>query len=208
MASSALFSTTAAKVFASVVLVGGAASVAGLGTFGSFTSTTSASEQVSSGKVELTLGTPAQGTPVVASGLVPGDTVQRAITLNRASDGEKFGSVTMTTTATANPATVLTADTINGLQLKVDQCSAAWVKSATTSELTCGGTTTPAVVAGPVLGSNVALNGVTTTLNGSTPTAFLRVTLVLPESAGNAFQGKSDTINFSFTATQRAGDFR
>ena len=52
MASSALFSTTAAKVFASVVLVGGAASVAGLGTFGSFTSTTDASAAVASGKVE------------------------------------------------------------------------------------------------------------------------------------------------------------
>ena len=48
---SAALSSTAAKVCASVVLVGGAASVAGLGTYGSFTSTTTASESVSSGKV-------------------------------------------------------------------------------------------------------------------------------------------------------------
>lgn len=57
----------ATKVFASVVLVAGAASVAGLGTYGSFTSTTSASETVTNGKVVIglnqhsTLGTTVGG---------------------------------------------------------------------------------------------------------------------------------------------------
>ena len=101
MASSALFSTTAAKVFASVVLVGGAASVAGLGTFGSFTSTTDASAAVASGKVEMTLNGATSAGLVQATGLVPGDSVQRAITLARSADSETFGSVTMTTTASS-----------------------------------------------------------------------------------------------------------
>lgn len=43
------------KVHASVVLVAGAASVAGLGTFGAFISTTAASEAVSAGHVEINL---------------------------------------------------------------------------------------------------------------------------------------------------------
>jgi predicted ribosomally synthesized peptide with SipW-like signal peptide len=202
---SAALSSTAAKVCASVVLVGGAASVAGLGTYGSFTSTTTASESVSSGKVELTLGNPALGTTVAATNLVPGDYVQRAITLNRSTDSEKFGGVTMTTTSSATP-TVLTTDATNGLQLTVEQCSTSWVQEGKT--LKCGGNLTNLVASRPVIGKDVALaSGVTDTLNSTTaPTAFLRVTVTLPTTADNTFQSKSDGVSFAFTATQRAGN--
>ena len=66
---------TAVKIFASVVLVGGAASVAALGTYGSFTSTTSASENVSTGKVVLNSAAGVRGLSIDATNLVPGDTV-------------------------------------------------------------------------------------------------------------------------------------
>lgn len=206
MASSALFSTTAAKVFASVVLVGGAASVAGLGTFGSFTSTTDASAAVASGKVELTLGSPALGLSVPAANLVPGDTVQRAITLNRGANSEKFGSITMTTASTATPATVLTTDGTNGLQLKVEQCATSWTQSG--NALTCASPTT-LVASRSVIGTDVALGqALTDQLNSATPTAFLKVTVSLPTTADNNFQSKTDGVKFSFTATQRAGEAR
>src|SRR5262249_23143024 len=120
-----LGTSTATKLFASVALVGGAAAVAGLGTFGSFTSTTSASEQVASGKVELGPGTPVQGLSVAAAGMVPGDPVQRAVPLTRSSATDGFGSVKLTTAGTGS---LLTSNTTDGLQLKVDQCSVAWVK--------------------------------------------------------------------------------
>lgn len=202
MASSALFSTTAAKVFASVVLVGGAASVAGLGTFGSFTSTTNASESVSSGKVELTLGSPALGLSVAAVNLLPGDSVQRAITLNRSADSEKFGSVTMTTASTVSPATVLTTDATNGLQLKVEQCATSWAQSG--NVLTCAQTPTLLMSSRQVIGTDVGLGqALTDTLNSGIPTAFLKVTVTLPTTADNAFQSKSDGVKFAFTATQR-----
>ena len=93
---------TAVKIFASVVLVGGAASVAALGTYGSFTSTTSASETVSTGKVVLNSAAGVRGLSIDATNLVPGDTVQRTVTLSRSNDTESFGSVKLTTTATTS----------------------------------------------------------------------------------------------------------
>lgn len=197
---------TTIKVLASVALVGAAASVAGLGTFGSFTSTTSASQQVSTGKVVIGLTQHATaGTTVAATNLVPGDTVQRAVTLTRSSDTEAFGSVKLTTAAT-NPS-LLTTDAANGLQLKLDQCSVAWVKAAS-GELTCSGTTTPVVATRAVVGTNLDLAAATSTLNTAAAASNLRVSMTLPEAAGNEFQGLSSTVGFTFDATQRAANFR
>lgn len=193
--------STAVKVLASVVLVGGAASVAGLGTFGAFTSTTSATEQVGSGKVVLTSAAGVQGLSVAATNMVPGDTAERSITLTRSSDTEAFGSVKLTTAGTAS--NLLTSDATNGLQLKVDECSVAWTKSAS-GALACSGTTTTVVTQRGVIGSNLDLGAATATLNGATATSNLRVTVSLPASADNTFQGLSNTINFTFDATQRA----
>ncbi|GAA4689140.1 TasA family protein [Nocardioides nanhaiensis] len=198
---------TTTKVLASVALVGAAASVAGLGTFGSFTSTTSASQAVSTGKVVIGLTQHATaGTTVAATNLVPGDTVQRAVTLTRSSDTEAFGSVRLTTAPTG-AASLLTSDATNGLQLKVDQCSVAWVKAAS-NELTCSGTTTPVVTTRAVVGSNLDLTAATSTLNTAAAASNLRVSMLLPEAANNDFQGLSSTIGFTFDATQRAASFR
>jgi spore coat-associated protein N len=199
--------TTAVKIFASVVLVGGAASVAALGTYGSFTSTTSASEAVSTGKVVLNSSAGSvRGLDVAATNLVPGDTVQRSISLARSVDTESFGSVKLTTSA-ANT-NLLTTDATNGLQLKVDQCSVAWVKAASTNDLTCSGTTTPVVTSRAVIGSAIDLAAATTTLNGGTAVSNLRVTLTLPTAADNNAQGLSNTVTFTFDATQRAAEAR
>ncbi|WP_028636894.1 TasA family protein [Nocardioides sp. URHA0032] len=193
---------TAVKIFASVVLVGGAASVAGLGTFGSFTSTTSASAATGTGKVVLATGASVRGLDVSATNLVPGDTVERTVTLTRSSDTESFGSVKLTTAATTN--NVLTTDATNGLQMKVDQCSVAWVQPAGGNVLTCSGTTTPVIAQRAVIGSTLDLGAATTTLNTAAAASNLRVTLSLPTSADNTFQGLSNTVSFTFDATQRA----
>ena len=199
-------STNAVKVFASVVLVGGAASVAALGTYGSFTSTTTASESVSTGKVVLNSAAGVRGLSVDAAGLVPGDTVERTVTLSRGNDTDSFGSVKVSTAATSN--NVLTSDAANGLQMKIDQCSVAWVKPANSDALTCSGTTANVVAQRAVIGSNVDLGAATTALNAAGATSNLRVTLTLPTAADNAFQGLSNTVNFTFDATQRAAEAR
>jgi spore coat-associated protein N len=196
---------TAVKIFASVVLVSGAASVAAMGTYGSFTSTTSASEAVSTGKVVLNSAAGVRGLSVDALGLVPGDSVQRTVTLSRSTDTESFGSVKVSTTATTN--NVLTSDATNGLQLKIDQCSVAWVKPAG-NDLTCSGVTTPVIAQRAAIGTNLDLVAATTALNAVGATSNLRVTLTLPTAADNAFQGLTNTVNFTFDATQRTAESR
>lgn len=196
-----------AKIFASVVLVGGAASVAGLGTFGSFTDTTSASESVSAGKVDINLSQHASlGTTVAATNLVPGDTIQRAVTLTRSTDTEKFGSVLLSTTAgTAN---LLSSDATSGLQLAVDQCSVAWAQVGTTNQLTCAGTTTSVLASRAVVGTNLDLSAATTALNAVGAASNLRLSMTLPVSAGDTFQGLTNAVTFKFDATQRTAEFR
>ncbi|MET0524644.1 MAG: hypothetical protein ABWZ91_07580 [Nocardioides sp.] len=196
---------TAVKIFASVVLVSGAASVAAMGTYGSFTSTTSASENVGTGAVVLNSAAGVRGLSVDALGLVPGDSVQRTVTLSRSTDTASFGSVKVSTTATTN--NVLTSDATNGLQLKIDQCSVAWVKPAG-NDLTCSGVTTPVVAQRAVIGSNLDLAAATTALNAAGATSNLRVTLTLPTAADNTFQSLTNTVNFTFDATQRAAESR
>jgi spore coat-associated protein N len=197
-------SSTAVKIFASVVLVGGAASVAGLGTFGAFTSTTTASETVTSGKVILSSAAGAVSMATSVTDMVPGDVAQRAVTLSRSTETTSFGSVKLTTAGSA--ANVLTSNAVNGLQLKIDQCSVAWTKAATTNDLTCSGTTTAVVAQRAVIGTDIDLAAATTSLNASGATSFLRVSVSLPTTADNAYQGLTNTLTFTFDGTQRAAN--
>ena len=68
--------TTSGKILASVALVGTAAAVAGMGTYGAFTSSTSASQAVTAGTVTIALGAPgpANTLNVPVAGLLPGRT--------------------------------------------------------------------------------------------------------------------------------------
>lgn len=191
---------TTLKMLASVLLVAGAAGVAGLGTFGAFTSTTSATQSVAAGTVVMNLSQHGTlGTTVAATGIVPGDTIERSVRLTQTAASQNFGGVRLTTSAqTSN---VLTTDTTNGLQLVVDLCTAAWVASGNT--LTCPGTMTNALASRPVIGGNLLLSQVSNTLNSSND-AYLRLTLTLPTSAGDNFQGISNLLTYTFDATQRA----
>ena len=203
--------TLKAKIFATVAAVGSATAVAGLGTFGTFTDTTTASTPVDTGIVNLDLGAASRLT-VAATDIVPGDTMQRAVDLSAVGSTSPLGSVTMTsalpTGATAN---LLTTDTTSGLQLKVEKCLDtttglnAWVESAGTPyTYTCPATATRSEVVAQraVLGTGVNLPGLKS-LSTAGATDNLVMTLTLPTSAGNTFQNLASTIDFTFDATQR-----
>jgi spore coat-associated protein N len=201
--------STSGKVLASVALLGVAASVAGLGTYGSFTSTTSASETVTAGTVDVQLGaagTAANRLTVAATGVVPGDTIQRAATLTNAGN-QNFGGVTLSTTAVGT-ATKLTTDAVNGLQVAVDACSVPWTEAGTAPAYTytCSGTVTSVLPTRQIIGTDVVLSNLQSI--ASTKADNLRVTATLPIAADNTFQGLTSTVNFAFTATQRAATSR
>ncbi len=197
--------TVRSKVLVSAALLGAAASAAGLGTFGSFTSATSASASVSSGAVSIALGaanTAANRFSVAATGLVPGDTVQRAVTLSNAAGNQALASIALTTAATTS--SKLDTDPTLGLQLKIDSCSTPWTESGTAPAYTytCAGTTKSVLASRSVIGSNLTLANLATLAPNTVD--YLVTTMTFPAAADNSFQNQSSVVNFTFTGTQRA----
>lgn len=191
----------ARNLIASVGLLGAAASVAGLTTYATFTDSDSAAQSISSGVVDLNLGAPGADNrlSVAATGIHPGDTMQRAFKLSNSST-DAMGSVTLTTAATTSSA--LDTNATDGLQMTIERCSVPWTESGTALAYTytCGGTTSTVLASRAVIGTDLALTNVALTPGA---TDHLRLTLTLPTSAGNTFQNLASTVQYTFTGTQR-----
>lgn len=191
---------TTAKLLATVVLVGGAASVAGLGTFGAFTSTTKADQAVASGTINLTLN----GAKTVEfddiSGMVPGDMFQRPINLARGADDEKFGSLIITPNFTGDD------DLVEALDVDVRTCSVAWTGNGD-GTLDCAGTMS---TVGAVLDSDdpitVPAASLADNLNGNSRQLNLAATFTFTsqgDEIDNTLKSLDADLGFTFTATQR-----
>lgn len=191
------------KVALSLAALGVAGAMAGLGTFATFTDTTSASQALDSGVVDINLG--AAGATnrlsVAATDIVPGDTMQRAFTLTNSSSDNVSG-ITLTTNATVS--SLLDTDPTNGLQMVIEKCSVAWVEVGVSPNFTytCAGTTSSVLASRAVIGSALSLSNLASTTTGQTDN--LRLTLTLPSTAGNTLQNLASTVQYTFTATQRA----
>jgi hypothetical protein len=191
---------TTRKVLGSLAVIGAAAAVAGLGTFGTFTdSTTPISAELTSGTVSIDLAQPSALIPATTTGLLPGDSITRTLTLTN--DGNSpLSSVHLGVTATTP--SVLTSDTVNGLQLTLTSCSVPWTQATPTQ--TCAGTEKTHIT-GPALGTRDLDAPVSLTPGG---TDHLLLTLSLPTTAGNTFQGKTSTVALTFSGLQRAATTR
>ena len=185
------------KIVLSIAVLGAAAAIAGLGTFATFTSSTSATHTIASGTLSLTAPFSRLGTG--ASPIAAGDTMQRAIDLNYAGS-IAFSAVTLTTSA--SPSSLLDTDATNGLQMVIDKCSVAWTESGPPYTYTCGGSTSSVLASRALIGTDLALTNLTLTAGA---TDHLRATITFPSAAGNTFQNQSSTLSYAFTGTQRAG---
>jgi predicted ribosomally synthesized peptide with SipW-like signal peptide len=193
------------KILVSLAVVSAAASIAGLGTYATFTSSTSASQSVSSGTVTIALGATGASTnrlTVGASNIAPGDSIQRSVDLINQGSID-LASITLTTSATAS--SLLDTDAADGLQMVIDKCSVPWTEGGTAPAYTytCSGTISTVLASRAVIGSNLSLSNLGSLTNGTTD--HLRVTLSFPSAAPNSFQNQSSTIQYTFTGTQRAG---
>ncbi|HLJ07989.1 MAG TPA: TasA family protein [Acidimicrobiia bacterium] len=196
---------TGRKLLLTLGALGVAGALAGMGTFATFTATTSASQSVSSGTVVIALGNTGASTnrlTVNASGLVPGDTIQRSFDLSN-TGSQDLASIALTTSA--SPSSLLDTDGTNGLQMVIDRCSAAWTESGSSPAFSysCSGSTTTIVTSRAVIQSSLGMAGLSALTSGGTD--HLRLTLTFPSSAGATFQGLSSTLTYSFLGTQRAG---
>lgn len=193
------------KLLVSIAVLAAAASVAGLGTFATFTSSTTATHTVSSGTVNVALGAvgAANRLTVNATGVAPGDTIQRAFTLSNSGTIDLASAPTLTTTA--SPSSLLDTDNTNGLQMQIDKCSVAWTEAGPPYTYTCSGTTSSVLASRAVIGSSIALSNLSDLTTGGSGPDYLKLTLTLPNTAGNTFQGLTSTLTYTFNATQRAG---
>ena len=189
------------KLLASLAVLGAAASIAGLGTFATFTSSTSASHTVSSGTVTIALGATGASTNrlnIGATAIAPGDTIQRSVDLINQGSLD-LASVTLTTSATTS--SLLDTDVTNGLQMVIDKCSVAWTEAGPPYTYTCSGSTSSVLASHAVIGSSLPLLGLSSLTAGASD--HLRVTLTLPSGAGNTLQNQTSTISYAFNGTQR-----
>ncbi len=197
-------SSTARKVIGSLGVVGAAAAVAGMGTFGSFTdSSTPVVTSIASGTVSIDLAH-ATAIPFTAGGLVPGDSVTRTFTLRN--DGTSaLSAVSLASTATGTPSN-LTTDTANGLQLTVRSCPVAWTQGGTPEAptFTCA-SGEKTLLTGPAVTTQQLNAPLSVTPN---KTDNLAVSYSLPVAADNTFQGKTAGLSLVFTGTQRTAGTR
>lgn len=195
---------TRTRIAASVVVLGAAASVAGLGTFGTFTdSTTPVVSRLDTGVLSIAL-TEAAHTATLSlfdqGVFLAGDVESSPIDL--VNDGTaplselRLGSV-------ATRSSVLDTDRVRGLQLAVESCSEAWDR--TRDAWTCGGTTTRHY-AGPIV-TDVVLSGAASLAPGGTD--HLLLTASLPSTAtADLVEGATSSLDFVVSGTQRDGAAR
>ncbi len=180
---------TARRIIATVATVAAWTAVAGLGTYGTFPSSTPGL-LAPQGNVSIALGDaagPAE-VPLEFSGLVPGGAVTQAVTL--VNDGRaNLSAVTVSTEVVTS--SLLDTDRVHGLQLGVDSCSVAW-----TPEWTCPGESEHSVATGPVR-RTAELAGPASRAAGARD--HLAVTVTLPASAGNEFSGLRSDLVLTFT---------
>lgn len=197
--------TTTRKIVGSLGVLGAAAAVAGLGTFGTFTdSTTPVTSNVASGTVDIDLTSPGNAIAVPASGLVPGDSATRALTLSNLGSSD-LAAVSLAVTAPTS--SVLDTNATSGLQLTIDACNQAWTVGGTASAptYTCGGATRSVLASTPVKGT-FTLNNLTSLASGKSD--YLVFTVTLPTTADNTFQNKTSVLSLVFTGTQRTATAR
>jgi len=190
---------TAAKVVASLGVVGATMAIAGMGTFGSFTDTTSPVEaNVGTGTISINLSPAAMyaTVPVSAGGFLPGDTSATPFDLRN--DGDvAWESVTFTSWATRS--SLLDSDPVHGLQLTVESCPTAW--SVAGSGYTCAGTVRE-FYSGPIV-MDQPLAGAASLEPGQVDHLMARI--AFPTTAGDAHKNKLSELSFRFTAVQRDG---
>jgi hypothetical protein len=187
----------AAKVAATVSVVGLAAAALWGGGYAAWTSGGVKEQNLSTADVGASFtDTGNNAFAVDVSDLLPGDY------LYRYADLENTGNVAQTfTLGVASNSGLLTAPA-DGLKVAVVSCTVAWDHDANT----CGGTSTTQLAEDYITDSGMSSTAFGL---GVGATEHLQVKLLLPDGADQAaFSGKSDTIRVTASGSTRAGTDR
>lgn len=188
------------RIALSVAIISAAVSVASMGTFASWTTTTEAnSGLMTTGTVDAALNGAAAFSIDVLN-LAPDDSMQRLATFSNS------GSLDLTAATLSVNGTLDFAELAPYLEVDIAACSVPWTPLG--SRFTCGGTQ----ISSLGLTTLSALNASAATLNGlqlssgaSTP---LRFNVRLERGAPRSTQGKSTQITYTVNGATRAGQDR
>lgn len=194
----------AARIAGSIAVVGAAAAVAGLGTFGSFTGSTEAVDAgVDTGVLSIDVamfdGSAPPPFALPLPDLMPGDAVSMPMELRNSGDVD-LSTVSLRSEATQSSR--LDTDAVHGLQLELLSCATPWTGSW--GSFACAGGSVP-LYDGPIV-AGTALPGARSLQAGTTD--HLLVTVSFPDTGGDVMQGQRSSFRFLFDAVQRHGAAR
>ncbi|MHB1734446.1 MAG: TasA family protein [Ferrimicrobium acidiphilum] len=165
-----------------------------------------ASSKVSTASIDLTSGS-ASTLTVAADNIIPGDSIQRLMQLNNTGTGT-IGNVSLSASFATNPTALVTSST-GGLQFEAQTCSTSWTATSLPGggdSYSCSGTTSTAIASEPIdalaATTPTPLSGLSTIAPGGSQDVVL--TLTLPRTDGNTYQALTQTIAYTFVATQAA----
>lgn len=194
-----------AAIVISIVAIAGQSVIASLNA----TAFNTTAQNINAGTMKLDLANSGNGFGTSIANIVPGDVVNRYVTLTNSGTLNGIGlSLKTTQTGSANLISDGTGgSTTKALKLTVTSCSVAWDSSAGT----CGGTTAtelPATVIGSLTSATSLLNSA---FNSAT-SKYLQMKMELPDQnettingvyPTNTVQGGSVNITYTFDLAQR-----
>ena len=199
------------RPLAGAAIVISIAAIAGQSVIASLNATAfnTTAQNINAGTMKLDLANSGNGFGTIIANIVPGDVINRYVTLTNSGTLNGIGlSLKTTQTGSANLISDGTGgSTTKALKLTVTSCSVAWDSSAGT----CGGTTAtelPATVIGSLTSATSLLNSA---FNSAT-SKYLQMKMELPDQnettingvyPTNTVQGGSVNITYTFDLAQR-----
>ena len=186
--------------------VGALAAVGGAGVFMAFTSSDSATQNVSTGTVHIAITNDANSGHITDAftNRAAGDTITRTFTVTNTSS---LALKTLTLTVTAPQSDLLISDA-QGLHVAVWTCDSAYTTN------TCGGTETvrsadakeSAIDSTPIdINTANTVDSSSNSVHDNAQDVYVKVKVSLPYAAGNNLQDQSTTLTYTVNALQRDG---
>jgi spore coat-associated protein N len=189
------------------VLIAVTAVLVAASAFGVYRGTIARDHDTAGGSFEVVLAGSGSGNrfSVSATRLVPGDTIERAITITPTGP-VSITALRLTTDATSS--SVLDTDGTNGLQITIRRCSVAWDETLSDGipvDYDCSGSESTPIAARPAIMTNQTLTGA---LTSDGQVNYLLLHMELPSTADNTFLTATSTIRFTFSGVQRSGEYK
>jgi hypothetical protein len=198
------------RAFAGAVIMVSVAAIAGQSVIASLNATAfnTTAQAVNSGTMKIELANNGNGFSQSIANLVPGDVVNRYVTLTNSGSIDGIG-LTLKTAQTGTPSLIsdgVSPSTTKALTLTVTSCPVAW-------DVATGACASPTVeLAATPIGSLTSATGLTSSTLASSAPRYLQMKITLPDQnettvngavPSNTVQGGAVAVTYTFDLAQR-----